>query len=352
MKKLLFIALASLLFSSNYTVAQRQTSFVDTAVYNMLKGIAIYNSVMDPQLLQAIQSFTDSTNVNIYTVPKIQDSSLIADWVNEISELKDQSKSPPYIKFVIWFIPQKVQGQHTTYTVNIEIEPSPDLQIAADALQQIISNLNAALSGQFDPENIGTMNSAMTNALDELKGLLGGAISDITQLWQLINEVVAEISNKNQQIKSHSTDSLQMAEENYYSKNWNYMDKRKDRQIGSYNPTGYCAVESIDSDTNSIMLSMQEIDKLKSDPILNELMNSLEETSKHKFKIQVSNEVVLIIIDLLAQDNFEQFANDVIISLQQAGIDYLDYIANGQLVELKPYIKQIILEIIEDAYNQ
>lgn len=342
-KRILYLLVFLSLAKIGYTQSK-----VDTILYKINKGIAVYNCVLNPELINAVTTFTDSTNVNIYLTPKIQDSTQIANMFNQLSDLKDPAKQAPYIQIIVWFIPNKQAGQHETYSVSVDLQPSPDIQLAADALQQIVDNINAALTGQIEPEDMPTINAALTGALDELKDLLGGIGDLISQLKPFFQDVFSEK-------KSSSEDSLQ-----YYHEKSDGIDNRLDSlyvivntQDESNFPTGTgngkaSTFALLDDGNGPRTLDASEVADLKQNQEISEMEQEKNNRKLFQQRIEIHSDQLFAILELSMTQNINGL-------ITQFSIDAVDFLSTLALEALsgaeEQQLKQMIRQFIEDEIN-
>lgn len=327
-----------------------QQTNAEKIAHSINKGIAIYNSLTNPALLSAISTFTDSTGVRVYPKAHINDTSLAATVFNQLNDLKAPDKQAPYIEVIVVFTPPAAYNVSHQFQVQLQLQPSPDLQIAADTLTAILAQANGLLSGSIQPENYASINTALITALNRLKNTLKNSSFDIFRLIvdiidYLTDSVTYEMDIVTENI-NNSTDSL------------NTIAYIENEPVENLFPDTLVATEDIyvntnypDEDNGLRIITQQEIQNIPS--------------LQYKLYIQKTERLIILqeLIDYLnffysdlfyfkTPANLPNLANEILQSALIAGIDIAQIMqAGGNQQQVENYIINFIQNKIYNEYH-
>ena len=150
-----------------FNITRAQVNVWERIFTNAGNIVEIYSSLTDSALVSEIESYKQSSGLNIYTQAFIQDSGILADFVNLLSENKYSDFQEPYLIFKATFSPP---SSGNLFTVSVSIEPSPDMQHMSEALSQVNVMINDLLRDAFNPGENRSLARAIIDALHALFG--------------------------------------------------------------------------------------------------------------------------------------------------------------------------------------
>ena len=164
MKKSFLIPLFLICF---FNITWAQINVWEPIFTNAGNIVEIYSSLTDSALVSEIESYKQSSGLNIYTQAFVRDSGILAEFVNLLSENKYEDFQPPYLIFTAEFSPP---AEGNLFSVSVSLVPSSDLQHMSSVLAEISGLLNSMLHDALDPGHDRSLAQAIIDALHALFG--------------------------------------------------------------------------------------------------------------------------------------------------------------------------------------